>query len=297
MQISASTNNQGGSKMKKNSFVKVLSLLQVMCLSVVLLSGCSEKPDSNEAQQEVSDPVAKNAPVEKTETETDTVKGTNIKVSLPIIPPLITEEKTGAIVDLVKAMAAEYKDGEMTFDVYPMARSIENVISGNADAHCPYVKNHNITDSDDMFYYTTEPFGKVIFVLYTNKNVKDLTPENVKDTKFKVEIQSGHKEYLGDLPEAAPDAGLQKVDSGRIDGYIATMDVCDPLLQQMQLENVKRYEYDTFETSIIFKKSDEGKQKQEIVNSLIKKITENGEYDRIMGEINKKEVFIPDKEY
>jgi len=98
------------------------------------------------------------------------------------------------------------------------------------------------------------------------------------------------------LPEAAPDAGLQKVESGRIDGYIATMSLCDQLVQQLQLKNVKRQKFDTFETSIIFKKDDAGKQKQEIMNSLIKKIKENGAYDKIMGEINKREVFVADKE-
>ena len=267
------------------------------CLIFILLPGCSQKVDSSgkDNAPNVADvPVATDKPVQQTEQSTE--KSTNISVSLPIIPPLITEQKTGAIVELVKAMADEYKDGKMTFDVYPMARSMENIMSGSADAHCPYVKNHNITDSDNLFYYTTEPFGSVIFVLYTNKNVKELTPENVLDKKFKVEIQPGHKEYLGDLPEAAPDAGLQKVDSGRIDGYIATMSMCDQMIQAMQLKNVKRQKFDTFDTAIIFKKNDEGKQKQEIMNSLIKKIRENGAYDRIMGEINSKEVFIPDKE-
>ncbi len=283
--------------MKRKSYVKVLILLQVICLIFVLLPGCSQKVDSSgkDNAPDVADvPVATDAPVQQT--EQSTVKGTSISVSLPIIPPLITEQKTGAIVELVKAMADEYKDGEMTFDVYPMARSMENIMSGSADAHCPYVKNHNITDSDNMFYYTTEPFGSVIFVLYTNKNVKDLTPENVLDKKFKVEIQPGHKEYLGDLPEAAPDAGLQKVDSGRIDGYIATMSMCDQLVQALQLKNIKRQKFDTFDTAIIFKKNDEGKQKQEIMNSLIKKIRDSGAYDKIMGEINSKEVFVPDKE-
>lgn len=37
-------------------------------------------------------------------------------------------------------MADEYDDGEITLDVFPMARSIENVISGSADCHCPYIK-------------------------------------------------------------------------------------------------------------------------------------------------------------
>jgi polar amino acid transport system substrate-binding protein len=283
--------------MKRKSYVKVLILLQVVCLILILLPGCSQKVDSSgkDSSPNVVDvPVETDKPVQQTQQSTS--NSSSISVSLPIIPPLITEQKTGAIVELVKAMADEYKDGEMTYDVYPMARSMENIMSGSADAHCPYVKNHNITDSDNLFYYTTETFGSVIFVLYTNKNVKDLTPENVLDKKFKVEIQPGHKEYLGDLPEAAPDAGLQKVDSGRIDGYIATMSMCDQMVKAMQLKNIKRQKFDTFETAIIFKKDDNGKQKRDIMNTLIKKIRENGEYDRIMGEINSKEVFIPDEQ-
>lgn len=280
--------------MKIKFYVKVLSLLQVLSLIIVLLSGCKQVDGSGDTENKTVVPSQTNIPVEKSQSSTS--EELNISVSLPIIPPLITEQKTGAIVDLVKAMADEYKDGEMSFDVYPMARSMQNIMSGSADAHCPYIKNHNITDSDDKFYYTTEPFGMVIFVLYTNKSITDLKPENVMDKKFKVEIQPGHKEYLGDLPESAPDAGLQKVNSGRIDGYIATMSLCDYLVKQLQLTNIKRQKFDSFETAIIFKKNEEGKQKQEIVNSLIKAIKDNGAYDRIMGELNSKEVFIPDEE-
>ena len=285
--------------MKRKSFSKVLYLLTVICLVIALLPGCAQKVDSSvkDNKSGVSTTTNASTPSEPIkQTQADTAKGKSVKVSLPIVPPLVSEDKTGAIVDLVKAMAAEYKDGEMTIDVYPMARSIENVISGAADCHCPYIKNHNVVDSDDNFYYTTVEFGKVIFVLYTNKNVTGLTPENVKDGKYKVEIQPGHKEYLGDFPEAALEAGLQKVDSGRIDGYIATMSSCDQLIKAMQLKNIKRQLFDTFETAIIFKKTEDGKQKRDLFNSLILKIRENGEYDRIMGELNAKEVFIPDEE-
>jgi len=283
--------------MKKKPYIKVLYLLLVLCLIFSILPGCAQKADSSakdnvsDVQTTASEP-AKSEPVK----QSDTVKSSTIKVSLPIVPPLINEDKTGALVDLIKAMAAEYKDGDMVIDIYPMARSIENVISGNYDCHSPYIKKHDVTDSDDLFYYTTEDYGKVIFVLYTNKNVTGLTPETVTSGKFKIEIQPGHKEYLGDFPEAALDAGLQKVESGRIDGYIASMSGCDALIQAMQLKNIKRQLFDTFETAIIFKKTEDGKQKRDLFNSLIRKIKENGEYDRIMGEINSKEVFIPDEE-
>lgn len=296
--------------MKMKSYFKMLSLLQVLLLLFLLISGCTREvdsssggnnkvdvPEATKASVEESDASEDSGAPEESETsETGTVNGTNISVSLPVIPPLITEEKTGAIVELVKAMADEYDDGEITLDVFPLARSIENVISGSADCHCPYIKNHNITDSDNMFYYTTEPFGMVIFVLYTNKNVKGLTPENVLDERFKVEIQPGHKEYLGDLPESPPEAGLQKVNSGRIDGYIATMSMCDQLIKTLDLKNIKRQKFDSFDTAIIFKKNDEGRQKRDIMNTLIKKIKDSGAYDEIMGEINSKEVFIPDEE-
>ncbi|AEV68381.1 substrate-binding periplasmic protein [Acetivibrio clariflavus] len=285
--------------MKRNSYPKVLHLLLVAFLILALLPGCAQKVDSSVKDNEsklstTTNATTKTEPVQQS--NDNTAKGNVVKVSLPIVPPLINENKTGAIVDLVKAMAAEYKDGEVTIDVYPMARSIENIISGTADCHCPYIKNHNVADSDNLFYYTTEEFGKVIFVLYSNKNVTGLTPENVMSGKYKVQIQPGHKEYLGDLPEATIESGLQMVDSGRIDGYIAAMSTCDQIIKAMQLKNIKRQYYDTFETAIIFKKTDDGKQKRDIFNTLIKKIKENGEYDRIMGELNSKEVFIPDAE-
>src|SRR5208282_366233 len=71
------------------------------------------------------------------------VQAKDLKVSLPLIPPLVESKDKGILVDLVKAMADEYKDGKITWDVFPFPRSLENVEKGRADFHMPYIKPVN----------------------------------------------------------------------------------------------------------------------------------------------------------
>lgn len=63
----------------------------------------------------------------------------DLKISLPFIPPLVETKDKGILVDLCKALAEEYKDGRITWDVYPFPRSMDNVEKGRADLHMPYL--------------------------------------------------------------------------------------------------------------------------------------------------------------
>ena len=40
----------------------------------------------------------------------------DLKVSLPFIPPLVESKDKGILIDLLKAMAEEYKDGKITWE-------------------------------------------------------------------------------------------------------------------------------------------------------------------------------------
>lgn len=110
----------------------------------------------------------------------------DLKVSLPLIPPLVETKDKGVLVDLLKAMAEEYKDGKITWDVFPFARSLDNVEKGRADLHVPYITPRN---PQKNFQYGSETIYKVIFVLYTNNANKDINPKNL--TKYKVETEEG----------------------------------------------------------------------------------------------------------
>ena len=66
------------------------------------------------------------------------VQARDLKASLPFpLPPLVESSDKGILVDLVKAMAEEYKDGKITWELFPFARSMENVEKGRADFHMP----------------------------------------------------------------------------------------------------------------------------------------------------------------
>ncbi len=105
-----------------------------------------------------------------------TAQARDLKISLPFIPPLVESKEKGILVDLCKAMAEEYKDGKITWDVVPFPRSLENVEMGRADFHMPYITPKN--PQRIPFQYGTDVLFKAIFVLYTNKNNKAIKTHN-----------------------------------------------------------------------------------------------------------------------
>ncbi len=210
----------------------------------------------------------------------------DLKVSLPFIPPLVESKDKGILVDLMKAMAEEYKDGKITWDVVPFPRSLDNVEKGRADFHVPYITPMN--PQRIPFQYSTEVIFKVIMALYTNKNNKDINPGNV--TKYKIETDAGAKYVFdGPLPNimGSPsiESSLQKVDMGRIDGWLFAMPESDLALKKLGLKNIKRWEYKKYDVKALLPLGEKGKETDKILTELIKKLKANGQYQKIMAPI------------
>jgi polar amino acid transport system substrate-binding protein len=210
----------------------------------------------------------------------------DLKVSLPFIPPLVESKDKGVLVDLLKAMGEEYKDGIITWDVFPFARSLENVEKGRADFHMPYIKPAN--PERIPFQYSSEVLFKVIIALYTNKNNKEINPGNV--TKYKVETDEGVK-YIFDavipniMGSSSLESSLQKVNMGRIDAWLMAMPESDMALKKLGLKNIKRWEYKKYDVKALLPLGDKGKETDKILSGLIKKLKANGKYQKIMGPI------------
>jgi len=210
----------------------------------------------------------------------------DLKVSLPIIPPLVETKDKGILVDLVKAMAEEYKDGKITWDVFPFPRSLDNVEKGRADFHMPYITPKN--PQKVRFQYSSDTIFKVIIALYTNKNNKEITPKNV--TKHKVETDEGVKyifesEIPGIMGSPSIESSLQKVDIGRIDAWLMAMPESDMALKKLGLKNIKRWEYGKYDVKAVLPLGQKGKEVDKILSGLIKKLKANGKYQQIMGPI------------
>jgi len=211
----------------------------------------------------------------------------DIIVSLPLLPPLVETKDKGFLIDLVKAMAEEYKDGKIILSgIFPFPRSLDNVEKGRADFHMPF-----ITPTDPKripFTYSTEVIFKVMFILCTNKNNKDINPTNLN--KYKIETDEAVK-YILDAPipnitgSPSIESSLQKVDMGRLDGWVMAMPETDMALKKLGLKNIKRWEYKKFDVKALMPLGEKGKEVDKILTDLIKKLRANGKYQKIMAPI------------
>ena len=209
----------------------------------------------------------------------------DLKASLPILPPLVENADQGILVDLVKAIDEAYPDGSIVISVYPFKRSMQNVTSGAADFHMPILLNPDVPEDKLDFQHSTQTIFKVVFVLYTNKDNKEINPGNVN--KFKIETDRAHVGYF-DFPVKPSDSiegSLKKVDMGRIDGFIFAMPETDAALNKLGLKNIKRQEYKTFDVKVVLPKGEKGKEVDEILTVSIQKLKDNGKYSQIMGPI------------
>jgi polar amino acid transport system substrate-binding protein len=208
----------------------------------------------------------------------------DLKVSLPLLPPMVESKDKGILVDLLKAMAEEYKDGKITWDVFPFARSIDNVEKGRADFHMPLITPKN--PGKLQFQFSTEDIYKVLFILVTNKNNKDINPKNL--SKYKVETDQGNKSVLdAEIPNitGSPsiESSLQKLDIGRIDAWIFSMGATDKVMKKLALKNLKRWEYEKYDVKAVLPLGEKGKEVDKIFSELVKKLKASGKYQKIMG--------------
>lgn len=210
----------------------------------------------------------------------------DLKASLPApLAPLVESKDKGILVDLVKAMGEEYKGGKITWETFPFKRSMENIEKGKADFHMPQLVNPKISADKLPFQFSSDVIFKVVFVLYTNKNNKEITPKNLAN--YKIETDLGTMDFFDFKIAGSPDieSSLKKVDMGRLDGFVFAMPESDMALKKLGLKNIKRTEYAKYDVRIVLQKGPDGKETDKILSDLIKKLKANGKYQKIMGPI------------
>jgi polar amino acid transport system substrate-binding protein len=210
----------------------------------------------------------------------------DLKASLPFpLAPLVESKDEGILVDLLRAMAEEYKDGKITWEVAPFQRSMENVQSGKADFHMPQLVNPKLSPDSLPFAFSSESIFEVIFALYTNKNNKDINPSNA--SSYKIESNLGTMNFFDFKVSGSSDveSSLRKVDLGRIDGWLFAMPESDMLLKKLGLKNIKRWEFAKYDVRIVLHKDAQGKEVDKILSNLIQKLKASGKYQKIMAPI------------
>jgi polar amino acid transport system substrate-binding protein len=211
------------------------------------------------------------------------VEARDLKAALPRIPMLSETKDKGLIVDLVKAMDEIYDEGKISIEVFPPARGMDNVINKSYDFYVPLLKSKSIKEKDLDYAFSDAIAFSTIFVLYTNKNNNKINARNAGN--YIIETDDPLMYFFGFKAQVSIDmeTSLRKVDSGRIDGYIYSMNETDGLLKQLGLKNIKKIYYGTFDASFAVKKGPEGKEVGKILEKLLKQLKKNGTYEKIMA--------------
>jgi polar amino acid transport system substrate-binding protein len=215
--------------------------------------------------------------------------------SLAQLPGLVDSPDKGAFVDLVKAIDEVYTNGTIKIEVYPFARSVNNVITGKADFHIPSLRNPVIPESKLPYRFVTEKMGLVRFVIYSHGR-KIITKKMIDDAiakggnfPYKFEVPAGLEDNFAfpvipsnDLPKS-----FQKVDGQRIDAILWAQEESDLVLRELKLKTIHREFWDAFDDVIIIQKGAKSDLIDKILSDALKELKKSGRLDRIYSKIHR----------
>jgi polar amino acid transport system substrate-binding protein len=180
--------------------------------------------------------------------------------------------------------------------VVPPARADYLVINGQVDVEAPHLKPKDPAALASLKL----DFGQFVitnycFVLFSNKakqiDVADLKKGNPK--KFVVETDTANVNLYGfaAAPSSSVEASLQKVNDGKIDGYIHSQTTTDPFAKKMSLTNCKRSIFEIYEGTYTLPKGQAGGALDKLLTDALKKMKASGRLDQIMGKLNAGQVY------
>ncbi len=217
-----------------------------------------------------------------------------LTASLGLIPGLIDSPEKGPFVDLVKAIGT-CTDGKIKIETYPLARSVDNVIKGKADFHVPTIRNRAIDESVLPYRFTTERYGTVSFVIYSNTE-KPITAKMIADAAaqkgkypYNFEVPAGLEGIFGfpGTPSNDVASSLQKVQKKRIDALIWAQEEVDLALRNMKLNAIHRDHWRDLEDTIIIPKGPRGDAVDQILSPAIKKLRASGKLDQLYSKVHR----------
>lgn len=219
----------------------------------------------------------------------------NLIASLARLPKLVDSPNKGAFVELVKAIDDVYIDGSIEIQVYPFARSVNNVITGQADFHVPSLRNPVVSESKLPYRFVTERMGSVSFVIYSHVN-KIITKEMIdgaiaKGGKFpyKIEVPAGLEKNFN-FPVIASnklDQSFKKVNSQRIDAILWAQEESDLTLRKLKFKTIHREFWRAFDDVIIIPKGEKGDRMNKILSDALLALKKSGRLEAIYSKIHR----------
>ena len=212
------------------------------------------------------------------------------KISVGQLPLYSETKDKGILIDVLKAMDEEYKDGKFIIEVYPFGRSIDNVATGKADFHFPTI-GKNIWGKENDIYEevlfkqglkrSSASLTKTHFALYTNSSKAKLNLKNIQD--YKIETDIGHTIFFNKNMQGTTclPCSVKKLSAGRIDGLVFASREIDFMIKEGGFTNIKRQDFKIFGSKFILPIGKKGEEIDKLLSSLILKMIKNGKLAKV----------------
>lgn len=215
----------------------------------------------------------------------------DLRISLPLLPPMVESRSKGPLVQLAQAIAREWTEGKVTIlGPSPFEQSVNNVVSGKADVHFPLIASPARYEDDLPYRYSTVTLYETPFALYTRQDNPRINRNQLTIAalaKLRIETERAHTPlFYFQLREAASvEAGLKRVSSGQSDGFLFSINATEPVLKRLKLDNVVRTPYRRYMSKMIMAKGPAGEELDEKLGLIIDRLKDSGEYQRIMAPV------------
>lgn len=205
--------------------------------------------------------------------------------------PIYSESKDkGILIDVLKAMDEEYKDGKFIIEVYPFGRSIGNVINGKADFHFPSIGKNIWSRENDQYEKELKKqkirrsscsLTKTHFALYSNTSKPKIDITKIKE--YKVETDSGHTIFFNKNIQGTTclSCSVKKLSANRLDGLVFASREIDFMIKEGGYTNIKRENFKIFGSKFILPVGKKGEEIDALLSSLIQKMIKDGTLEKV----------------
>lgn len=194
----------------------------------------------------------------------------------------------GAVENNVKLLnaIAEAMGFKLEVQVVPMNRMFNMIINGQADFGVPTIKITNQEKIKALPYDLSEAgIVPVELWLYTNKSkpidIEELKKGNPKN--YRIESEGANIDLIDFKISAAMtvEAGIKKLDSGRIDGFIHNNQAVDPIIDALKLKNIAKQLFVTLDTGYVLPKGARGGKLDQLLVAGKLKLHNSGELKKL----------------
>jgi polar amino acid transport system substrate-binding protein len=269
-----------------------LIFFAIFCLQIFLFTNCSSQKSETVVEAENNESSVE----ESSSKESGTIKNdTNtIIASLAQLPGLTDSPNEGAFVDIVKAIDEVYEEGNIDINVYPLNRSVDNVLKKEADFHMPTVRNNKVDQSELPFSTVTKKVGDVVFVVYSNidnKITTQMIDNAVKGNDqfpYKIEAPAGLESQF-EFPYSGSNdltQSIKKLEFKRIDALVWAQEETDTTIKDLKAKTIYREKYDIFDDTLIIQKGEKGEKIDKIISECLTKLEEQGKLKELYSKVH-----------